>query len=168
MHPMLQELTAERLRELLAYDASTGIFTWRKSKGAARAGNTAGTPHSRGYWTITIDGNGHLAHRLAWLYVHGKWPERALDHINRLRRDCRIANLREVSGSQNAQNKSQQSNNTSGYRGVTWHKQLRRWVAQITIHRKHRHIGLFDTAEAASAAYQAAAKTMHTHRPHVE
>ena len=152
MHPMLQELTAERLRELLAYDASTGIFTWRKSKGAARAGNTAGTPHSRGYWTITIDGNGHLAHRLAWLYVHGKWPERALDHINRLRSDCRIANLREVSGSQNAQNKSQQSNNTSGYMGVTWCKSSNRWVARITVDGKRinlgRYVGYCDTVNA--------------------
>lgn len=168
MHPVLQELTVERLHKLLSYDPNTGIFTWRERKGTARAGSTAGTPHSRGYWAITIDGKGHLAHRLAWLYVYGKWPARELDHINRVRNDCRIANLREVSWSENAQNKSQQSNNTSGYRGVTWHKQLHRWVAQITLHRKHRHLGLFDTAEDAHAAYQAAAKTMHTHRPGAE
>jgi hypothetical protein len=94
-------LTAERLREILGYDPETGLFTRLVRTGRIRAGEVAGTAHSRGYRSIVIDGRVYLSHRLAWLYVHGEWPPEQIDHINRNRADNRLVNLRAAKQSQN-------------------------------------------------------------------
>jgi HNH endonuclease len=83
-HPMpMKELTAERLRDLLHYAAETGMFTWKHTRCArAKAGQRAGCKNDKRYIIIRVDGRIHLAHRLAWLYVHGVWPKDQIDHIN--------------------------------------------------------------------------------------
>lgn len=94
---MPTDLTADRLREVLAYDAQTGAFTWRVTQSnRAKAGNTAGSLHRQdGYVYIRVDGVLHKAHRLAWLHVHGAWPTAGVDHVNGDRGQNGIANLRE-------------------------------------------------------------------------
>lgn len=159
------QLTAERLRELLAYDPNTGVFTWRLGRGRVKAGYVAGAPNGKGYLLIKIDGKNHKAHRLAWLYMHGEWPSSEIDHKDRVKTNNRIQNLRAVTRSENSQNKTLPKNNTSKFRGVYWHKRDRRWVAKIAINGKRKHLGHFDTAESASAAYLDAAAQMHTHNP---
>lgn len=90
-------LTAERLRELLDYDPETGYFRWRRDVGArAWKGQLAGTMARDGYEYIGIDRRRYPAHRLAWLYVHGEWPRGLLRHLNWLRSDNRLENLREA------------------------------------------------------------------------
>lgn len=93
-------LTAERLRELLSYDPETGWFTWRvtrSSNGRADAGSRAGALRSDGYRHVTVDQHKYKEHRLAWLYMTGKWPEADLDHKNNTRDDNRFSNLRAAS-----------------------------------------------------------------------
>lgn len=161
-------LTAERLRELVHYDPVTGIFTSRINCGKVRVGDASGKINRDGYRQIQVDGRLYSAHRLAWLYVHGRWPTPMVDHESRDKDDNRIANLREVTKSQNQQNIGPQSNNKSGYKGVREEKRTGRWRAQIRIDGVQHHLGTFATPELASAAYAAAAARLHTHNPAAE
>jgi len=150
-------LTAQRLRELLHYNEDTGEFTWIVSRGNqfSKPGMKAGFKDTYGHLGIEIDGKRYLSHRLAWLYVYGKWPDRQIDHINRIRDDNRIQNLRDVHGVVNANNKGNYRNNTTGFKGVTIKNG--RFIAQIKIDGKCKYFGSFETSEKASEAYQKAA-----------
>jgi len=150
-------LTAQRLRELLHYNPETGEFTWLVSRGNqfSKPGMKAGFKDTYGHLGIEIDGKRYLSHRLAWLYIYGQWPDHQIDHINRIRDDNRLVNLRDVLGVVNAKNKGNYRNNTTGFKGVTIKNG--RFIAQITIAGKCKYLGSFATAEKASEAYQAAA-----------
>ena len=165
---MKKELTADRLREVLDYPSETGVFTWRVQVcSQAPVGAVAGTLSDSGYWRIRIDSKFYYAHRLAWLYVKGLWPRCEIDHKNRVKTDNRIANLREATRAENEQNKSLQTNNKSGYRGVCWLQKRLAWAAQISVNGKRKHLGYFATPEAAYEAYKSAATRAHTHNPTV-
>lgn len=158
------ELTAERLRSLLYYDPATGVFTRRVATGSGgrwNIGTVAGHILVIGYWSICVDGASYLAHRLSWLYVHGKWPDAEIDHINMLKSDNRIANLRAVSHAQNMQNDHGPRENTrSGLRGVDWYKtsyRARLRAGGVLVLCKTG----FATAESASLAYEAARRRFH-------
>lgn len=155
---MKPNITYERLRELLDYSSETGLFTWKVDRRRARAGAVAGRRHPNGYTYITVDYQHYRAHRLAWLWVFGVWPNGDIDHINRERSDNRISNLRSVTKSENQQNRSINSNNKSGFMGVSWHGKSLRWQAHIRTNGKSRNLGTYLTPEAASAAYIAAKK----------
>ena len=158
----MTELTQERLQELLSYDPDTGIFTNLKSRGTAKIGSVAGTKNSIGYVCIQIDSKKYLAHRLAWLYVHGNFPEKYLDHMNEIRDDNRIINLRLATNQENQHNRSSaKQDGTSGYLGVGWHKQHGKWIARIQLNGRRKHLGLFNTAEEASKAYVTAKRKLH-------
>ena len=157
-------LTAEWLRELLSYSPDTGEFRWRVSLGTARAGSVAGTRQNKGYWCIKISGRAYLAHRLVWLYVHGKWPDEQIDHRNGVRDDNRIANLREATDSQNKQNRHQARVGTkTGLLGTSWCERDKRFVATIWVGGKNTRIGGYHTAEEAHAAYLEAKRKFHSH-----
>ena len=160
-------LTADYLKMLLCYDSETGIFTRRVDvvcgKGAVRfkAGTAAGGLDSQGYWRIMINGKDYSAHRLAWLHVFGVWPERQIDHINENKSDNRLENLRLATQSENSSNRGAQKNNTSGFKGVVWHKHKKKWMAQIRAGGKQKYLGLFSSAESAYAAYCESASDLH-------
>lgn len=155
------QLTTERLLVLLSYDAESGVFVWNSTRGrSAKAGDVAGTAHPRGYVTIEIDGRAYLAHRLAWLFVHGCFPAEQIDHVNRDRADNRLCNLRPASHSQNMANRAHFKNNVSGFRGVYRHSP-NRWRAQIRKDGVLYRLGNFDTPEEAHAAYLKAADRIH-------
>lgn len=160
------DLTAQRLRELLDYDAQTGVMRWRQRPAssfgsfpayasflAKRCGCVAGSLKRDGYIHITIGGKAHAAHRLAWLHVTDNWPARTIDHINGNRSDNRLTNLREVSQAENNQNVRFKGLPPSGARGVSWVEGKKRWRATISVNGKVRHLGLHKTIEAAEAAY---------------
>lgn len=154
-------LTAERLRELLDYDPATGVFTWtgrgrRYRHKLRRRGSMALGWNKRGYLFISIDNEEYFSHRLAWLHVHGKWPIRHLDHKNNVTTDNRLDNLREAVPLQNSGNRGPNKNNKSRLKGVFLQKGRSRWTAQISLLGKHTHLGMFDTAEDAARAYDAA------------
>ena len=154
-------LTQERLKELLDYDPETGVFVWKVNKNRARAGATAGTKNNRLYTVIRIDRKDYTAHRLAWFYMYGTWPKDQLDHINRVRNDNRIGNLREATMQQNQWNPSKRKDNSSGYTGVGWHKKTEKWMAYIVINMKQKYLGLFNTPEEAHTAYVKAKEEHH-------
>lgn len=155
-------LSANSLRNLLDYDASNGDFTWRKD--AARnvmAGSIAGCEKSGEYRYITIRGVQYLAHRLAWLYVYGVWPERQVDHINGVKSDNRISNLRQATAAQNQHNRKSQRNNTSGVKGVSFHKFSRKWWAGFNCDGEKIDLGYFDSKEDAAIAVREARERHH-------
>jgi len=155
-------LSADRLREVLSYNPETGAFTWLVSRGRVAAGDLAGNLSVLGYFDIGVDGKLYGAHRLAWLYVHGEWPADQIDHINGARTDNRICNLRAVSHAQNNQNiRKAQANNKCGFLGVVWNEKNRKWRAKIKANGRALHLGYFDAAEEAHAAYLKAKAELH-------
>jgi hypothetical protein len=158
-------LTQSQLKELLYYDPDTGLFINKISRGSrALAGAIAGDLNSIGYWRIAINCSRYSAHRLAWLYVYGSWPKDQIDHINRIRHDNRISNLREVTISQNLQNVGLRTDNTSGYKGVCWSNKHRKWQAQIKINNVYLCLGRFKSLDDAIAVRKQAEEQLHTHR----
>jgi hypothetical protein len=153
-------LTQERLKELLSYDPETGVFTWvSKPSSKTMIGSVAGTVRKNsGYVTIIIGRIHYFAHRLAWLYTHGAWPKNQIDHINCNPNDNRIANLRESNQSQNKANDRIRSNNTSGFKGVSWSAERRKWQSHIMVNYRSKHLGCYHTREEAHAAYVKAAQ----------
>lgn len=144
-------LTQETLKSLLHYDPKTGVFTRGKSKNKA----ALGTKRKDGYMQIFVNGGPHLSHRLAWLYMYGYNSSKYIDHIDNVKSNNCISNLRECTNSENLQNRiSPQSNNkTSKYLGVTFEKQTNKFRAQICIKGKRINIGRFNTEIEAYQAY---------------
>lgn len=157
------EVTAVRLRELLNYDPQTGIFTRRIDiRQRWKAGSVAGNIAPSGYVRITIDGRSTQAHRLAWLWMTGAWPDADIDHINGDRADNRWANLRDVTRTVNMQNlRGAFGNNKSGLLGAGWDKARRKWMAVIWINGQRHHLGRFDSPEGAHLAYLSAKRLHH-------
>lgn len=158
----MNTLTQKQLKELLVYDPATGVFTWRVSRRACTAGSIAGSDKD-GYRRIGISNHMYHAHRLAWLYTHGAWPEQQIDHINGIGSDNRIENLREASPSENMQNRRGNTNNSSGYAGVT--RSRGGWQAQIMSGGVSYFLGRFNDPEAAHAEYLAAKAKLHKLQP---
>lgn len=157
-------LTQARLKELVLYDPTTGVFTRRVSRGPAKAGTVATHPHNEGYLRFKIDGTNYLAHRLAWLYMHGVWPQATIDHKNGSRADNRWANLREATLSENAQNKTTPSGQNP-YLGVTWHAGGAKWKAAIKHKGRDVYLGVYASAEEAAYAYRVAKAKLHPYAP---
>ena len=162
-----QILTQARLRELLYYDPDTGIFTGKTKRGRFRAGTAMCTLGVNGRIQLHIDHKKHFAHRLAWLYVEGVWPSHEIDHINGVPTDNRISNLREATTKQNGENRGKQSNNTSGYKGVTWSNKSQKWQAQICHNGIRKYLGVFVDPKAAHEAYLAVAGELFTHKDRI-
>ena len=155
-------ITQKELQEHLHYDTGTGIFTWLISPARnVKAGDAAGCIDSRGYIQIKIKGVLYRAHRLAWLYVHGHFPPNGADHKNLTKSDNWISNLRPATDLENQKNTGKQSNNTSGFKGVCWEKQAKKWKARCVVNGKDHYLGLFDVAAEASAVREAFAQRHH-------
>ena len=152
------ELTAEHLRRILLYDPHTGLWKWKeRGKGKPLKPDWwPGTKMAKGYYAIGISRWPRYVHRLAFLYMTGKWPSEEVDHIDGDRSNNRWANLREATHSQNKQNTGRRGHNTAGFRGV-YHHRDGGWVARIKIGEKRVSLGYFATPEEASRAYETAA-----------
>lgn len=142
-------LSHEELLSILDYDPITGIFLWRIRKKHVTFGAVAGYVHSSGYRYIKISGKMYTAHRLAWFFVYKSWPTE-IDHINRIKDDNRITNLRDCTRRINMLNTGLQKNNKSGYRGVYFCTNSNRWIASIKINNKSIFLGQFKSKEAAA------------------
>ena len=159
-------ISQEELKSLLHYDPETGVFTWKVNrKGGAREGKTTGYKSKIGYVQICVNAKLYYAHRLAWFYVYGIWPNNDIDHINGLKYDNRLCNLRRATRTENNQNTEKYSNNVSGLRGVYWHKAAQKWCAEIKVNGKKTYLGLFDTKELAHNAYLKAKAELHEFQP---
>jgi len=147
--------------QVLHYNSETGVFTWVIPSRGTKAGDVAGCRKNNGYIKICVDQKQYHAHRLAFLYVEGRFPKADIDHVNGDRTDNRWANLRHATRSNNLLNKAKSPRNTSGFKGVSWHKQRQKWAARAQDGEKYRHLGLYDTPEAAAEAYRAFAMLRH-------
>ena len=155
-------ISQERLRQVLDYNPETGLFHWKvRTATHVKVGDLAGSLDDKGYVLIRIDTKIYRAHRLAFLWVLGRWPEDQVDHINLARSDNRWGNLRESSCHENMCNRTKQINNTSGFKGVTFEKKTGAWKAGIGVEGRFINLGRFPTPESAHVAYVAAAKKYH-------
>ena len=148
-----RHLTQERLMELLHYDPESGIFRWRKDRNSRmRAGDLAGSEHE-GYTFIGVEYGRYPAHRLAWFYMTGEWPEGMVDHKNVCPSDNRWANLRLADYSQQRANTFKSSRNKSGFKGISWQPHAKAWMAMICHKGKQIYLGHYRKPEDAHAAY---------------
>lgn len=159
-------ITDDWIKNVLSYNPDTGVFIWKERFGKRGIpGRKAGTIDFNGYVVITINGKRHKGHRLAWLVMTGAWPEVAVDHINGDRSDNRFANLRDANWSQNQHNRRLQSNNKSGYQGVAWDANARKWRAGIRAAGRGFNLGNYDSKEDAHLAYLRAKSELHPFSP---
>lgn len=154
-------VTAEILRGLLTYDPANGIFQWRVRAGRRPVGSIAGSLSADGYRVIGIGGKVYKAHRLAYLYMTGEWPDGQIDHRNIDHADNRWDNLRPADTSKNkANNPGYGGRKHALPKGVyrVTRGNGRRFVAQIRVRGENIYLGSHPTAEVAHAAYAAAAR----------
>ena len=156
-------LSVDVLRANVSYDPETGLFTRIKNhpKRKYLAGSITGVLRPDGYLQVMIEGQIYLAHRLAWLYVHGVMPTHYIDHINGNTFDNVIANLRDATVEQNNQNAKTRKDSTSGIKGVYIHKLTGKWAAACQSNKKRKHLGLFDTIAEAEKAVKSYREQLH-------
>lgn len=152
-------LTQSRLREMLEYVPETGKFVRARDVVGRKAGSEAGSLDTTGYIRIGVANRVHLAHRLAFLYMTGEWPEEHVDHINGVRTDNRWVNLRPASKSVNMQNRRAKSGNAAGLLGVS--RNGGRWSARIHTSSGPKHLGTYSTPEEAHQVYLDAKRVLH-------
>ena len=150
-----------RVVELLDYEPVTGVFRWKRDRPPHhKAGDVAGSSDAYGYRKVKVDGLVYLSHRLAWFVMHGVWPEAQIDHINGVKDDNRIANLRLATNAQNRQNvRRADRDSASGLLGA--HRTPHGWRASIVLSGKQIGLGSFRDAVAAHEAYLAAKAKLH-------
>ena len=180
-----QELTIETLRLLIAYCPETGTLTWKARTPDLFLGTQQSSEHSCKIWNVkyagepalaSFDGRGYLhgaifarsvsAHQAAWAIHFGFWPTHGIDHINGIKDDNRIINMRDVPDAENAKNQKRNVRNTSGVTGVSWFARTNRWVAMIKGDGKVRNLGYFKTIEEAAAARKVAEAKYDFHPNH--
>lgn len=136
-------MNQNELKEIVRYDSESGKLFWLKRLShGTKVGGEVGCISKQGYMQTKNYGEHYLIHRLIWLYTYGEWPTE-IDHINHIRDDNRIENLREVTRKENGKNQSMKSNNKSGINGVHWHKRDKKWVSRIKVNNKLIELGRF-------------------------
>lgn len=161
----MKELTQEFLKSILYYDEFTGIFVWLDSRhNAVKVGSEAGFVtvdkrvgrNGKSYRRIIIRKKEYKLHRLAFLYMTGNMPEKDVGHEDGDGLNNKWSNLRDISNLENSKNQRIPRHNKSGFLGVYWKKPRERWVAEISVNGRKKHLGDFKDIEDAIAARKAA------------
>ena len=156
----MSELSQEFLKEHLEY--RDGHLWWIKPTARrVSIGDRFGSYHSNGYRVGRLKNKPHYEHRLIWLYHRGIWPKGHIDHINNIRDDNRIENLREATIQQNQFNKKSVSGSSSKYKGVCWDKKRKKWRANATLDGKIKTLGRFNCEHEAAESYRKATEHLH-------
>lgn len=169
----------EELRDMLRYNAGTGLLFWKtrplssfttehagKVWNSRFVGAEAGSIHVDGYRRVEIDRRKFLSHRIIWALVYGVWPEGFIDHIDHNRTNNKITNLRVVTRAENNRNASLRSDNTSGAVGVRWHKNSNKWESRISVGGRLHYLGLFTKFDDAVSARKLADQEIGYHENH--
>lgn len=160
-HHMKTNPDIATIASLFSYNPNTGGLSRTVSRGGAPAGPINPRLNSCGYARVTINKRLCYVHHVAWVLMTGVWPTKEVDTINRSRSDNRWANLREATKSQNRMNASLNDRNTSGHKGVRWHKASGKWLAEVTADRKTHYLGVFTQLEEAVRVVQDAREKLH-------
>ncbi|WJM80435.1 HNH endonuclease [Pectobacterium brasiliense] len=176
---MAKEPSVDFLRDCFSYNPCTGVITWLprprihfatervfKTWHSRFCGKVAGGVNCKGYIEIGIQGRLMKAHRVAWAMSYGEYPSGDIDHINGVRSDNRLDNLRDVDRKANCRNRARHKNNTSGINGVRWSNRENRWAAEIYIDGKQRHLGYYANIIDATAARKSAELQLGYHENH--
>lgn len=158
----------KRLQEYLQYDPETGGIVWikRKHRGPL-PGERAGTLEDNGYIRVQFDGRHYPVHRIAWYFMTGEDPlDFEIDHIDRDETNNRWLNLRLATDSDNQKNQAKPKSNTSGVKGVSWHKKKGLWIAHIGLNKKLHHLGYFRLLEHAEEAVREYREQLHKEFTH--
>jgi hypothetical protein len=155
------------LSEVFNYDSETGLLKRKIAAGGLNVGDVAGTKRPNGYVMVSINNKQIRAHRVAWEMYYNEKPNGCIDHINGIRDDNRIVNLRVVSVAENNRNLSINSRNKTGVTGVSWESDRQKWVAFIGVNKgKHLKIGRFDNLLDACCARKSAEIVLGYHTNH--
>lgn len=158
----MKQVSVDRIRAIFDYSAEDGLLRTKIARRGAPAGMVSGFVGPSGYLYVMVDRSVLRAHRVIWAHVHGAWPERFIDHINGVRTDNRICNLRVVDIATNTQNQRRaQSRSKSGLLGVSWSKHQNKWRAFIGVDGKRKALGSFDSDQEAHEAYLQAKRILH-------
>lgn len=164
-------MTPSDLQALVDYNPETGLLTWKARPDNLRfnsklSGRPAFAQMAKGYFTGRLGGKNYKAHRVAWAVHFGEWPAGQIDHINGVRTDNRLLNLRVVTNAENSKNQKRRSTNTSGEACVTWFARDRKWWVKINVDGWPKHVGFFDAFDDAVAARNIAWKEHGYHENH--
>lgn len=162
-------INQDKLKEYLHYNEETGELTWIKKPSKKVLPNSrAGSLTKSGYRHIIFDNKKYPEHRLIWFYVHGKFPDGQIDHINHIRDDNRLCNLREVSHSENARNRTKNKSSRVQEVGIWYCKRRKRYIAEITLNQKKVYQRSFENIDDAIQARKQKAKELGFHDNHGE
>lgn len=180
--PTVNDFPIKTLRNLLDYDPETGVLTWKERTwrdfptprrletvrewNKKNSGKNAAKKVTDGYLVVATHNRQFRAHRVAWAIFHGEWPSDQIDHINGVRDDNRISNLREVNNKQNSRNQRRRKTNKSGVTGVFWSDAHGMWLAQIRVSGRCKHLGRFEDFDSAVKARKSAEKYYRFHSNH--
>ena len=158
-------ITQELVMSLFTYNPENGYLNRKTTTGGCSIGERVGYIELNGYRRTRIKGRQYAEHRIIWLLIYGNLPNCQIDHINRLKNDNRVINLRLANASQNQQNIPIKGNNTTGVCGVSYHKQAKKFTSRIVVDGKQIFLGLFKDIECAALARKDAEYTYFTHSP---
>lgn len=157
----------KKLNEVFTYDPITGDLTRIFSAGGVYVGDVVGCKRPNGYLMVSINGKQKRAHRVAWELYYGEPPSGDIDHINHVRDDNRICNLRVVTSSENNKNLRRRKNNTTGISGVSWESDRNKWLSFIGVNKKrHLKLGRFSSFFEACCARKSAEVKYEYHKNH--
>jgi hypothetical protein len=158
----VRQPTKEEVCALLNYDPETGVFTYKVKRHKRNAGDVAGHINKQGRRIIGVFSGTYKSTRLAWLIMTGEWPDDLnMDHRDRNPANDAWSNLRLATDGENCRNTNIYKSNTSGIKGVSWRKELKKWQASIQVDGKQIHLGFFHEKESAAVRYASAAAAYH-------
>lgn len=153
-------VSAEKVRDLFDLDPETGYLTNKRTSRGRKAGKRVGYLRDDGYRKLAIDGILYLEHRIVWLHYYGELPSSFIDHRDMVKTNNRVENLRLATRNQNGANRPKPSNNSSGFKGVTWYRSTEKWLAQIRVCGKTINLGYYADKHNAAKAYEVAANRL--------
>lgn len=132
------------LKELFYIDEDWQLL-WKVKKAArVKIGDIAGGKDKYGYQIVSVNYRLFKCHRIIWALFYGEWPSGSIDHINGVKDDNRIENLRVVTHQENLRNQKKRKTNKTGVHGISRQRALSKWQVFITVDYKNIYLGVYE------------------------